>query len=354
MVVFSHSYLLCTGSELNDPFKILTLGQATGGHIAVDLFFIISGFLITASFERSSTVWNYLGKRIRRIYPAFIVLSILSAVVVLPIAGGHLAGSSFAAQAGNVLTHALRLRGLDASEGFTSNPYPAVMNASLWSVSYEFYCYLGVILLGFSGLLRSRRWLMVLLVLAIGVSVAFRIYAWNPSGSMAGTVLGTPLRWARLIPMFLAGIILYRLRGHLRLTKTWIGVALGLMVVAARIPHVWIIVFPLVGGYLVLALAFHPALRLHRWSRFGDFSYGTYLYAFPIQQLILQWIGHTIAPTQLFLLAVPPTLLCAAISWHGVEKWFLQPRTRPQASRAPAASGRSPDLKRARPAPIYP
>jgi peptidoglycan/LPS O-acetylase OafA/YrhL len=65
---------------------------------------------------------------------------------------------------------------------------------------------------------------------------------------------------------------------------------------------------------------------LHGWARFGDFSYGTYLYAFPIQQLIVHGIGHSLPAGELFMLATPPTLLCAVLSWHGVEKWFLPAR----------------------------
>jgi peptidoglycan/LPS O-acetylase OafA/YrhL len=332
LVIFSHSYLVCTGSEAGDPFNILTRGQVTGGHIAVDLFFIISGFLITASFERSTSILGYLGKRVRRIYPAFIVVMVLSALFFVPLAGGRIAGASPSAQALNVLTHALRLRDFDATPGLAGNPYPTFLNASLWSISYEFYCYLGVVLLGISGLLRSGYRMAVLLALAIGVSVAFCLYGWQPSGGAMGRVVGLPLSWARLVPMFLAGTVFHRLRERLPLTKFWIALACALLLVAARTPHLWIVLFPMVGGYLILALAYHPLLRQHRWGRYGDFSYGTYLYAFPIQQLILQWIGHAIAPCELFLLAVPPTLVCAAMSWHGVEKWFIRPAATPQPS----------------------
>ena len=332
LVIFSHSYLVCTGSEAGDPFNILTRRQATGGHMAVDLFFIISGFLITASFERSTSILSYLKKRIRRIYPGFIVVTMLSALFVVPLAGGHVAGTTHSAQAANLFTHALRLRDFDADQGFAGNPYPAFMNASLWSISYEFYCYLGVALLGLCGLLRSKRLLIAMLVVSIGVSALFCLFGWHPSGGMLGRALGVPLSWARLVPMFAAGVVFYRLRARLPLTKVWMALACLLLLVAARVPHLWIVLFPVAGGYLILALAFHPALQLHHWGRFGDFSYGTYLYAFPIQQLILQGIGHTIPAVELFVLAVPPTLVCAALSWHAVEKWFIAPVTTLQPS----------------------
>jgi peptidoglycan/LPS O-acetylase OafA/YrhL len=73
-----------------------------------------------------------------------------------------------------------------------------------------------------------------------------------------------------------------------------------------------------------MCFCFSPAIRLHQTNRFGDFSYGTYLYAFPIQQLILSAIGHTIPPLLLFACATPATLVVAVISWYTVERRFLQ------------------------------
>jgi peptidoglycan/LPS O-acetylase OafA/YrhL len=324
LVIFSHSYPLGTGSEAREPFNLLTRGQATGGHIAVDLFFIISGFLITASFERSRTIGSYLKKRVLRIYPGFIVAMLVCALLVVPLSGGHLAGNSAAASAEDVAGQTLRLQEFHYTNVFATNPGPYVVNGSTWSISYEFWCYIGVILLGISRALRSKRVLWCLFLLTIAIAVAFSIYDWKPGGKFLGVIFGFPPFWARLLPMYLAGVVAYRVRSHLTLKPGWIAAACVLLAGAAVLPHGWPLLFPLAGSYLVLVLAFHPGLRLHGWNRFGDFSYGTYLYAFPVQQLVMRWFGHAVSPWTLFAVATPATILCAIASYHLVEKHFLR------------------------------
>src|SRR5271165_6832576 len=111
LVIFSHSYSLACDNELTEPFHLLSHGRITGGRIAVDLFFIISGFLIAASYERSSSAVSYLSKRVARIYPAFIVLALVTLVVFNPLAHGHVAGATFKDKFANVVGNTLRLSG---------------------------------------------------------------------------------------------------------------------------------------------------------------------------------------------------------------------------------------------------
>jgi len=336
LVIFSHSYPLGTGTEVHEPMVRLTRGQVTGGHLAVDLFFIISGFLITASYERSRTIWSYLKRRVSRIYPGFIVAMLLCAVVVLPVSGGHLSAPTKAAGVFDFVTQTAQLRPFHYAGAFPGNPFPAEINGSMWSIPYEFWCYIGVILLGVTGMLRSNRTLVALFAGSILVSLLFAFFHWAPGGKILGRILGYPPFWARLLPMYLAGIVFYRLRAHLSLRSGWILAACAGFLLAARMPLGWTLLFPVVGTYLVLALAFHPSLQLHGWNRYGDFSYGTYLYAFPVQQLLMRWIGHPVPVWRLFAMATPLTVLCAFFSWHLVEKRFLQ-----AAHRAPveAAAG---------------
>src|SRR5271167_2780329 len=156
LVIFSHSYSLALDNERTEPFHLLSHGRVTGGRIAVDLFFILSGFLIAASYERSSSASSFLRKRIARIYPAFIVLAFVTLVVFNPLAHGHVAGANLHDELTNVVGNTLRLRGWVTIGAFPYNPAPGDMNGSLWSISHEFWCYIGVLILGMLGLLRSK------------------------------------------------------------------------------------------------------------------------------------------------------------------------------------------------------
>lgn len=324
LVIFSHSYPLSSRAGASEPFLPLTHGQANGGRIAVDLFFIISGFLITASYERSRTTWSYMKKRIYRIYPGFIAAMVWCGFVALPLGGGHLGAPSVALRAFDFATQTIQLKIFHYAGVFPNNPSPGDLNGSLWSIPYEFWCYIGVVALGVAGVLRSKRFLLALFAVSIAISILFAVYQWTPGGKILGTIFGYPPFWARLLPMYLAGVVSYRFRSHLSLKGAWILLACIGMAAAALLPQGWALLFPIVGAYLVLVLAFHPSVRLHNWNRFGDFSYGTYLYGFPVQQLVMHWIGHSVSPWKLFSIATPATIGCAALSWHLVEKWFLR------------------------------
>jgi peptidoglycan/LPS O-acetylase OafA/YrhL len=122
LVIFSHSYALGTGSEITEPFNRLTHNQVTGGDIAVDLFFVISGFLITASYERTASIAGYLKKRILRIYPGFVAAMLIDLLIVLPASGGHLLPQPHIRQALEFLVQTFRLREFHYIGAFLGTP----------------------------------------------------------------------------------------------------------------------------------------------------------------------------------------------------------------------------------------
>ena len=324
LVILSHSYALALHSEQTEPFNLLSIGQATGGRIAVDLFFILSGFLIAASYERSSSALSYLRKRVARIYPAFILLTLLTVAVILPLAHGRVAGATLSEKAFNVIGNTLVLRSIGADGAFPYNPAQWEVNGSLWSIAFEFWCYIGVMLLGLAGLLRSKKFLLTAFIGSIVISMLFAHFKWNISGAILGRIFGYPPFWARLLPMYLAGVVFYRFRQQIPLSPKLVVLAVAAMVVAFRAPLGYAALFPIAGTYLVMCFSFAPSIRLHGAARYGDFSYGTYLYGFPIQQLILQAFARPVSPLLLFACAAPVTVLIAAMSWYTVEKRFLQ------------------------------
>lgn len=336
LVIYSHSYPLGTGSELNEPVRRLTHGQLTGGAIAVDLFFVMSGFLIAASAERSSSVGSFLKKRFLRIYPAFIVCAIIAAACVLPASGGSFAAQGSVARIADFVWSTARLHEFHYIGAFSSNPYPHAINGSTWSIPYEFWCYIGVALLLVAGALRRRSLILIAFILSLAISVAFVVRGWIFGGMILGRIFGSPQLWARLLPLYLAGVVFYLYREKIALRAWGAALALCALLAACFVPWGMSLVFPLAGTYLVFCVAFSSRFRMYSFGRFGDFSYGAYLYAYPVQQLLMRGFGHEVAPWRLFLLATPITLVAAVLSWYGVERYFLGSR-RPEAHRIPKA-----------------
>lgn len=332
LVVVSHSFPLSTGSEAHEPVKLLTKGQTTGGAIAVDLFFVISGFLITASYDRCATVWTYLRKRVARIYPGFVVAMLLGLVVARTLGGATFPCRSETALAVDFIGHVARLTEFSYRDAFPNNPYPGPLNGSLWSIPYEFWCYLGVAGLGSLGLLHKNWGIGAIFLFAMAARVSFAITGWNPGGGAIGRIVGVPHLWARLLPLYMAGVLFYTLRFRIAMRFGWALVAAAALAIAARVTNGWTVVFPIAGSYLVFFAAFHPRLRVHRFAAWGDFSYGTYLYAFLAQQCIMRLVGTFLSPWLLAALSIPVTLALAIASWFLVERRFLRNRRRTQAT----------------------
>lgn len=323
LVIASHSYALGVGSEVREPLRLWTRGQMTFGALAVDGFFIMSGLLIASSAERSLSMKEFFRKRVARIYPAFIVCAILTVLLVKPLAGAGLTAGTPLSRIVDVVQQTLRLREFHYTHAFAVNPFPGEMNGSIWSIQYEFWCYIGVALLVSAGLLRLRLLVLILFLALVLVGVLAQVQDWQPHGGWMISLLGLPQFWARLAPLYLAGVVFYLYRDRIRLRLTGACVAVVALVLACFWSYGWSAVFPFAGTYLIFYLAYVPQSRLQQFGRFGDLSYGTYLYAFPVQQLLVHAAGHSMAPWLLFVTATPLTLVLAAGSWYGVERRFL-------------------------------
>ncbi len=327
LVVYSHSFPLGTGNEDHEPLAVLTGHQLTFGALAVDCFFIISGYLIAQSWVAKPGIAAFLAKRVRRIYPGFIVAALLGAFVITPLFAGlrmHPPTTDFIFR---FIGRTLRLLDEVPGPAFPQNPAPGPVNGSLWSISYEFWCYIGVLLCGSAGWLMRRRVVWTAFGGSVLLSLAFRVFDLHPGGSYLGLVFGYPPFWARLLPFFLVGMAFHAVSGDRWLNGRGALVCAAALVGASFIPQALLIVFPLAVAYLLFWMAVLPVPYVSNFARHGDFSYGIYLYSFPLLQIVVALHGGPMNPSHLFFVAWPLSVAAGFLSWHLVERPFVRKKS---------------------------
>jgi peptidoglycan/LPS O-acetylase OafA/YrhL len=303
-VIVSHSWPL--GGFGHDP----QVGGVNLGQWAVAGFFAISGWLITGS-RLQTDVTHYLWRRFLRIYPGYFVCLFAVAFGFASLAAGIGNGGWSLASALGYVVRNLPLQVSQWSVGTTLEhiPWPDTWNSPLWTLAYEFICYLLVGAL----VTLSRRWLpatvTTVLLLAVAVQAA---EAW------AGVVLPEAVdRGSRLAATFFAGALLYLLRRRIPASGRVAAVSSVVLVASTLIDGSSTLgVMPV--AYLCIWLGAH--LPLQQVGRRNDISYGMYIYGWPVQQslTLLGVPGHGV---RIFLLlsvlcTVPP----AAASWVLVER----------------------------------
>jgi len=146
--------------------------------------------------------------------------------------------------------------------------------------------------------------------------------------------------WPRFVTYFLAGSLFFLLRTYIPFSPGLAVLALAIALVGCRFRHGMDLLMPFAGTYLIFFIAFNPQLPFANFGKRGDFSYGIYLYAFPVQQLLVQWTGNRLGVMAHFAAATCVTVVLAFLSWHLVEKHFLRmkPRSTPAASAVSTAT----------------
>lgn len=334
LVVFGHSYGL-SGQAEREPLRLFS-GSYDSADIAVHVFFVMSGFLIAASWLNSRSVLDFAAKRALRIFPALIVSALLVVLLVGPLATTLPLGDYFAAPgilaylANAALITEFHLPGV-----FVSNPFAHTVNGSLWTLPYEVLMYATVLTLGLLKVL-GRSTALIGFVLLMGIHFQLMPLLEIPSDLLR--------KISRLGMFFYAGMALYLYRQRVHWNWMLAALLVGANLLSARSDY-WELVHVLTLPYLTLYLAQLPIPRLARFGRAGDFSYGLYIYSFPIQQLIMHWTDGQLPLVPFMLLGFTASLAAAVLSWHLVESPALAlkrylPRSRPPGASAAAMANR--------------
>ncbi|MFZ7115060.1 MAG: acyltransferase family protein [Bacteroidota bacterium] len=318
-VIFSHSFGFF---HQLDPVKYCTNGQLPGGQLAVYIFFVLSGYLITASWLKKENVRVYLESRVRRIFPALVVTVFLSVFIFGPL----LTSLSLESYFSSADTYAyfwnlslwkmsMTLPGVFVYEGKEHT-----FNAPLWTLFFEFLMYLLVILFGLMKLFRREKMSVYLLwtffisslilctlkispdlfMLKIGVANFVRFFAFFFSGALYYLYLkGKKPQW--FIPVLFLCLSL-----ALRSTQFFFVPALFCIVTS------------------VFYIGFHEKKFGTAIVSKGDFSYGTYLYGFIVQSIVFQYFGKSLNPMTHFLISTIFTLPLAILSWNLIEEKLLK------------------------------
>lgn len=285
----------------------------------VDGFFAISGFLIAGSWMRRPKIAPFLTARVLRIFPGFLVCLVVTAGILAPVglllSGEGLPSNYLSGGIGYVVKNAsLNMLQYDIAGTPTDVPYPHVWDGSLWTLRWEFLCYLGILAIGIIGVLR-RQWIVVAIYMGAVLALIGVVY-----GPLDGDTITD---FTRLSVMFLAGTLVYLFQTRLPGRLIW-SLPAAAIVGASLFMHGYQIVAAPFLAYLLINIGGHitsPRLRFK-----NDISYGIYIYGWPVAQ-ILAGVGMTDGPIVLFMLAtIAITIPLAAASWFVVEKPVMKLR----------------------------
>lgn len=325
-VLVSHSYALYGLVQPN------LLGGRSLGTVCVDIFFAISGYLVAQSWLRDPSALRFMYRRALRIFPGLIVAVLITVFVIGVIASRFDVLNYFSSPLtwNYILVNAVLLTGEGNLPGvFEKNPYPLAINGSLWTLRYEILMYVLLALIGLfcklTGNVKNIRWACLsILIIFIGAGCVFHVrhvlhlniavpYFWRMG-------LSFDIIW--IITMgtyFFVGASLCFFDRLIRLNLIF---ASGIVVIAPLIVDglflqliLWLFL-----PYWAICFAWKAPTFFKKFKGF-DYSYGIYIYAWPIQQLVAMGSDkYSLSFESTLAFAAMLTIAVAAISWHWVEQ----------------------------------
>ncbi|WP_243657953.1 acyltransferase [Parafrankia sp. BMG5.11] len=323
MVVISHSWGFVHDED--DPLRNLT-GGPEAGTIAVDGFFLLSGFLITRSQLRARSTARYLWHRFLRILPGFWICLAVTAVAIGPLlwrleretfSGYPWAGpdSALTYVVANALLRMNQFNIGDLRAG-------GALDGSLHTLFFEALCYVMIGVLGAVGILRRRR------SVVLGLGSACWILA--AADVVSGTDRLADTYTFRFTSIFLVGAIMSLYADRIPLTRPLFAASCALLTIALMAPSTYLLLGPAPMAYLLLRAG--TGRRLERVGIRRDLSYGIYIYSWPLQLVLLEaGVGDDNVAVHI-VASIALSAAAAAVSWHLVEAPALALKSAPAPS----------------------
>lgn len=287
-------------------------------------FFALSGFLVSGSLYRNPGLKSFLALRVIRIFPALVVEVTLAALVLGPIFTTltfheYFTDYKFRAYFLNTIGYIhYFLPGV-----FENNPEPGVINSQLWTVPFELECY---VLISIASIVGVFKWPKTIVPFFILVTIL--IFAWNATHGVAPAPAGG-VNGRVLVLCFFAGVIVYSFKDIIPWKSSWAAAAAVAAIALTTEPsgstQFLTYCMPVFAAYATVYVGLLSPRRSIIIDS-GDYSYGVYLYSFPVQQTIVHlfgtpggWLGNV-------AIALPLTVLFALFSWWCIEKPFQKVR----------------------------
>ncbi len=320
-VIFGHSFYLFKTGGYTEPVTLI-VNKNFSGTLAVGTFFFLSGILVTQSFVRSNSPIRFVILRMARIYPGSLVFFWIMALLVGPIIS-HVNLNEYFESLNSVcrlydkpsivnftLTASFHCGALPGV--FTNNIIGPWINGSLWTLGAELACYAYVFVLGLLGMLNSPLRILISVSTILVVHSIFPRLVPYFSDDHYTDILKVGL-------FFMAGALSFAFRSLIVIRWSY---ALPLIVIAAFLQKTIVEEYALYLALFYLILVIAAAKGLSRIKLGGDYSYGVYVYGWPVQQIYNQIFPNMTSYPSNFL-SIPTAIVLGYLSWHYVEKPIL-------------------------------
>jgi len=311
MVLCSHQFALLGRPEPR-PFGLLRLGT-----LGVLVFFSVSGYLVAQSWDRDPHPARFIARRVLRVWPALATVILLTVFCVGPTYSTWSPADYFSStESWRYLRQLYFQVELYLPGVFEANPI-RVVNGSLWTIPIEVGWYGALMVAGLCGLLRRRARYVMLVVVA---AYAFYIYGvfdiqHNPRAGYLQPAFGREYG-----SFFCYGVVLHSWQHVWRKHPAWTALTLSVLAgVLVALDHGYAALYVLLP-VTVIAVGEMSTPFLRQAGRYGDFSYGVYIYAFMVQQMVIVGLGIHRSYPMMLAASVAATLMCACLSWHLIER----------------------------------